>query len=55
MSCRFELRENVQLLLVRSPGSEAVDQSKQRETAAAERVEAAAKRLEQISRLARQT
>ena len=36
-------------------GREAVDQSKQRETAAAERVEAAAKRLEQISRLARQT
>lgn len=36
-------------------GSQAVEQSKQRETAAADRIEAAAKRLEQISRLARQS
>jgi cell division protein ZapA len=35
-------------------GSDAIEQSKQVEAAAAERVEAAAKRLEQISRLARQ-
>ncbi len=35
-------------------GSDAIEQSKKAETMAAERVEAAAKRLEQISRLARQ-
>ena len=35
-------------------GSEAIEQSQQLERAAAERIEAAAKRLEQISRLARQ-
>jgi len=36
-------------------GTDAIEQSKQRETAAADRIEAAAKRLEQISRLARQS
>ena len=35
-------------------GTDAIAQSKQRESAAAERIVAAAKRLEQISRLARQ-
>jgi cell division protein ZapA len=35
-------------------GSDAIEQSRQMERSAAERIEAAAKRLEQISRLARQ-
>ena len=39
---------------VHRTGSEAIEQSKAVERAAAERIEAAAKRLEQISRLARQ-
>jgi cell division protein ZapA len=39
---------------VHKTGSEAIEQSKEVERAAAERIEAAAKRLEQISRLARQ-
>ena len=39
---------------VHRTGSEAIEQSRQVERTAAERIEAAAKRLEQISRLARQ-
>lgn len=39
---------------VHRTGSEAIEQSKEVERAAAERIEAAAERLEQISRLARQ-
>lgn len=39
---------------VHKTGSEAVQQAKEVERAAADRIEAAAKRLEQISRLARQ-
>ncbi|MEE4237890.1 MAG: cell division protein ZapA [Anderseniella sp.] len=39
---------------VHKTGSDAIEQSKQMERSAAERIEAAAKRLEQISRLARQ-
>jgi len=39
---------------VHKTGSEAIEQSKEVERAAADRIEAAAKRLEQISRLARQ-
>ena len=36
-------------------GTDAIEQSKKAEAAAADRIEAAAKRLEQISRLARQS
>jgi hypothetical protein len=39
---------------VHKTGSEAIKQSQEVERAAADRIEAAAKRLEQISRLARQ-